>query len=152
MTVSGATSFTASPAITTYNNIATAGSGVSFIVKSAATASVSTTQTNLINYTPPAAAGRYRISYTIATTAGTNTGTTTPTLAYKDAAGIAKSYTLASLQEASATLLIATTGASKNFTQTVYFSVDSSATAITLTFTVSGTVAAFISASLEQLA
>ena len=152
-TFSAAALFTAaSPAISKYNNITTAGAGMTFIVASAATASVAATQTNLINYTPPATAGRYRLSYTIANTAGTNTGSTTPVFTYKDAAGIAKSYNIPMAQEGSVTWLLAATAASKNFSGSFYFSIDNSATAITATFTIAGTVATFISATLEQLA
>jgi hypothetical protein len=121
------------------------------VVATAATASVSSTQTNLINYTPQAVAGRYRLSYIIANTAGTNTGTTTPVFTYKDAVGIEKSYNIPMAQEDSVTWLLAAVGASKNFSGSFYFSIDNSATAITATFTVSGTVETFISVSLEQL-
>ncbi len=152
-TFSAAALFTAaSPSISKYNNISTAGAGVVAVFASANTGSVSSTQTNLINYTPPSTAGRYRLSWQIANTAGTNTGSTTPTITYVDAAGIAKSYTPPSQQEGSATLVTAATAASKNFSGTVYFNINNAGTAITATFTVSGTVAAFISATLEQLA
>ena len=125
---------------------------ITAVVAAAATASVAATQTNLINYTPPATAGRYRLTYTIAHTAGTNTGTVTPTFTYKDAAGIAKSYNIPMRQEGSVTWLLASTAASKNFSGGLDISIDNSATAITATFTVSGTVAVFISAILEQVA
>jgi len=158
-TITGAKTFSAaliltsaSPSISKYNNITTAGSGVAFIVASAATGSVSSTQTNLINYTPPSTAGRYRLSYTIANTAGTNTGSTTPTITYVDAAGVSKSYTPPLQQEGSATWLTAATAASKNFSSVIYFSINNAGTAITATFTISGTVATFISATLEQVA
>jgi hypothetical protein len=158
-TISGAKTFSAAPVMTNalpvftkLANINAAGAGVPCIYASAAVGPVTSTQTNLINYTPPAAAGRYRLSYTIANTAGTNTGSTTATITYKDAAGIAKSYTPPLAQEGSATWLTAATAASKNFHSTVFFGIDNSATAITATFTISGTVATWISATLEQLA
>lgn len=135
----------------TYNNITTAGTGIPYIIGSAATGSVSSTQTNLINYTPPASAGSYRLCYVIANTSGTNTGTTTLTIAYTSAAGVAQSFTPPIAQEGSAILLTAATGASKDFDGCTYFSINNAAAAITATFTVSGTVATFINASLEQL-
>lgn len=152
-TVGGSLNLTgSSPAIAKYNNITTAGAGVAFIVASAVANNVATTQTNMINYTPPAAAGRYRLSVAVVNTSGTNTGTYTPSLTYKGADGSSVTFAPNFMQHNSATLLLATTGASARFSSIVDFMIDNSATAITFTMTVSGTAAAYISAILEQLA
>lgn len=128
------------------------GLGIPIIPISIATASVSTSQSNLINYTPPATAGRYRINGTISNTSGTNTGNTTITVTYKSAASVAITYLPNFEQSGSATFLTGATGASLDFSFELYFSIDNSATAITLSTTVTGTVASFVSATLEQLA
>jgi hypothetical protein len=138
--------------ITSYNSINTAGQGIVPIYATATTTSTSTSQSNLISYTPPATAGTYRVSATIATTSGTNSGTTTVTITFHDAAGTTITMLPPFMQSASATLLTATTGVSKSFSMLPYtFTIDNSATAITVSTTVSGTVAAYISTTLEQL-
>lgn len=137
--------------ITNYNGIATAGAGVPIIVASAITGSVTTTQTNLLNYTPPASTGTYRMNIFISNTSGTNTGTWTPAIAYKSGGG-QSSYAPNFEQSGTLTYILAPTGASKDFYASFTFGIDNSATAITLTLTVSGTVASFINATLEQLA
>jgi hypothetical protein len=136
--------------VSLYNNIATAGSGVPFIVATAQTGSVASTQTNIINYTPPASRGTYRMYITISSTSGTNTGNWTPAIGYKSDGG---QTTFAPNFEQSGTLtyILAPTGASKDFFAHFTFGIDNSATAITLTLTVAGTVASFITATLEQL-
>ncbi|MGH2613425.1 MAG: hypothetical protein ACRDFB_10325, partial [Rhabdochlamydiaceae bacterium] len=138
--------------VSKYNNINTTGLGVSAIYGSFKGSSSAATQTNVINYTPPASSGVYRVRGSIATTAGTNTGTITMTITFKDAAGISKTILPPFKQSGSATSLTSCTGSSLNFDTSWDFYIDNSATAITVTFTVTGTVAYFASATLEQLA
>lgn len=134
-----------------YNNITTVGNGVPSIVASVKTGSVSTTQTNAINYTPPAATGTYRMNIFISNTSGTNTGTWTPAIGYASPGG-QTTYAPNFEQLGTLTYILAPTGASKDFYASFTFGIDNSATAITLTLTVTGTVASFINATLEQLA
>jgi len=150
--IAGKALVTSSGLVTRYNDIVTVANGVPSIVATAATGSVAVTQTNLINYTPPATAGRYRLSITVSTTSGTNTGSFTPSVTFTSAAGVATTFAPNFIQTGSATLRTTTTGASLSFSSVMYFSINTAAAAITLTMTAAGTTASFISASLEQLA
>ena len=142
---------TATGKLTFYAGIQTAGNGVPGIVASNAVGSVSTTQTNLINYSPPAAAGRYRMTIIVSTTSGTNTGTITPSVGYASPGG-QSTFTPNFEQSNSATFVVAPTGASKDWSSVFNFMITNAQTAITLTLTVAGTVAYYASAVLEQLA
>jgi len=147
------TSISMSGKATTYNGISTAGTGVPIVVATYASGSVTSSQSNVINYTPPASAGDYRVSAQVSTTSGTNTGTTTVTITHKSSAGVAITQLPPFTQSNSATLLTAATAASKTFSMIDYrFSIDNSQTAITVSFTIAGTVAAYLAATLEQLA
>jgi hypothetical protein len=123
----------------------------SVVVADWKSASVSSTQSNAINYAPPSIAGHYRMSITVHNTSGTNTGNFTPSVTYTSAAGVATTFAPNFMQTGSATLLLATTGASLSFSSVFDFDINNVGAAITLTMTVSGTAAAYINATLEQI-
>jgi hypothetical protein len=123
----------------------------SVVVADYKSASISSTQSNVINYTPPSIAGHYRMSITIHNTSGTNTGSFTPSVTYHSAAAVATTFAPNFMQTGSATLVLASTGASLSFSSVFDFDIDASGTAITLTLTASGTAAAYANATLEQI-
>lgn len=133
-----------------YNNITTTGTGVPIIVATVSTGVVTGTQTNAINYTPPAAVGQYIITVSIDNTSSTNTGTNTITVVYKNTNGTSITQTVA-LQSTAGAFGTTSTGASTSFTGSFPFSIDNSATAITLTSTSSGTVSYQLDAGLMQI-
>lgn len=141
--------------IISYAGVTTAGHGVPAIYAVASSTANAAAVTNAINYTPPAAAGRYRLSWVVdVTTATTHSFTVVGT--WKNATGAAISQNLGGFDK-NGTSLVA--GAITNvigtgvYSGSVLFQIDNSATAITIstagTFT---TVAYNFAASLEQLA
>lgn len=141
--------------VTTYNNIATTGGGVPAIYASYSTTGNTAAVTNAINYTPPATAGRYRLSWTVGVTASV-THSFTVVATWKDDSGNTISQNLGG-SSPSANALV--TGSITNVIGTgVYYgsailAINNGATAITLstagTFT---SVTYNLSATLEQLA
>ncbi len=141
--------------VSKYNNIATVGLGVPAIYGTYSQTGKTAAVTNAINYTPPATAGRYRLSWVVTATTST-TDSFTVVIAFKDATGTAISQNSGGF-DPNGTALVA--GAITNtlgngvYYGSMYFDIDNSATAITLstagTFT---TVTYNLSATLEQLA
>jgi hypothetical protein len=136
-------------------NIATAGLGIPAIYASSSATGLIAADTNRINYTPPATAGRYRISWTIDTTTAT-TDNFTVVVTWKNATGTARSQNSGGFDK-NGTALVAgaitnTIGAGAYY-GSMLLDIDNSATAITLstagTFT---TVTYNIAAWLEQVA
>ncbi len=138
-----------------YSGINTAGKGVAPIYASYSTSANAAAVTNAINYTPPATAGRYRISWVFYT----NTATTeifTVVVTWKNATGTARSQNSGGFDKNGTSLAA---GAITNvigagaYYGSMMIDIDNSATAITVstagTFT---TVAYNFSAILEQLA
>lgn len=141
--------------ISSFNNIFTAGLGVPAIYAAYSQTGKTAAVTNAINYTPPATAGTYRLSFSVdVTTATTDNFTVVAT--WKDASGNAISQNLGGSDKNGTAL---TAGAITNaigrgvYYGSALFSIDNSATAITLstagTFT---TVTYNLAATLEQLA
>lgn len=147
--------FASGGSISIYKSIATAGLGLPAIYASSSATGLIAADTNRINYTPPATAGRYRISWTIDTTTAT-TDNFTVVVTWKNATGTARSQNSGGFDK-NGTALVAgaitnTIGAGAYY-GSMLLDIDNSATAITLstagTFT---TVTYNIAAWLEQVA
>jgi hypothetical protein len=138
-----------------YNNIATAGTGVPAIYGSYSTTGNTGAVSNAINFTPQGVASRYRLSWSIDVTTATShnfhlVGT------WKDASGIARSQTLGGSDPAGNALVA---GAITNaigagvYYGSVVFSIDNSATAITISTAGTFTTTVYnFDAILQQLA
>ncbi len=141
--------------VSKYNNITTAGLGVPAIYATYSTTGNTAAVTNAINYTPPATAGRYRLSWVVTCTAAT-TDSFTVVATWKDASGNARTQNLGGFDPAGTALVagaITNTIGTGAYYGDAMVAIDNSATAITLstagTFT---TVTYNLSATLEQLA
>ena len=136
------------------NNIALVGQGFPLIVAQSAATALNAADTNRINYTPPAVAGVYRLTYEVdVTTATTDNFHFVGT--WKGATGDALSQTLGGSDKLGTGLIagaITNTIGVGAYYGSVTFAIDNSGTAITLstvgTFT---TVVYNITAILERL-
>jgi hypothetical protein len=90
--------------------------------------------TNFINYTPPAIAGAYRLLCTVNVTAWTTPASFTVVVTYKDNKGNAQTETLA-MNEGDGTVSAAIDEVERFYCIPLLFSIDSSATPITLSTT-----------------
>jgi hypothetical protein len=151
----GATAFVRG-GLSKLNNIATAGLvGMAVVYGSYSTLANVAAVTNAINYTPPAVAGRYRISWVVNVQSNT-TDSFSVTATWKDAGGTARTQAIGGFAPSGTSL---TTGLITNvigvgvYYGTALINIDNSATAITVstvgTFT---TVSYDFSAILEQVA
>jgi hypothetical protein len=138
-----------------FNSISTAGLGVPAIYAVYSTTGNNIAVTNAINYTPPATAGTYRLTFTVDTRVAT-TDNFYVVATWKDAAGTARSQTIGGSNAVGSALVagaITNTIGTGTYYGSVLFQIDNSATAITLstvgTFT---TVTYDLAATLEQLA
>jgi hypothetical protein len=125
-------SFNSAGVLSKYNNINTAGQGIA-VIRAVSVQNQTNLAPTTLSYTPPAAAGTYRItSYLNASTATTLTFKNI--LGYTDAAGTAQTDIPVWERQNSATMLVApTANTADRFIQVPYiFSIDNSATAITL--------------------
>lgn len=147
----GAQSFMAGK-FTTYNNIATEGGGVPAIRKEAITGTVSA-NTTIVTLTPPATAGRYRISAVVTSTSGTNTGTVAIQTDYTNSQGTAITNSVIPLLSDNATAFAATgTGASRQHrSANVDIAINNAAANIVVKLVVTGTVNVTAAACIEQL-
>jgi len=138
--------------ITKYNNIATAGLGSPAIYSESITAT-KTGNFTVLAYTPPATAGRYRISGVITTTSSTNTGTVQFTLDYKDSQGITHTADIIPLVDAAGAIATTKSGASLEFHSIPWeFSINNAATVINLKVVITGTVSYTAAGTIEQIA
>jgi hypothetical protein len=90
--------------------------------------------TNFINFTPPAAAGVYEIKWAVDTTTAT-TDTFTVVVTYKNATGTARTQNSGGFDKAGTSLVagaITSTIGAGNYYGSMMFSIDNSATPITL--------------------
>lgn len=138
---------------TTYNNIATAGAGIAPIVAVTSQKTESGADANVLTYTPPATAGRYRVSFSMAVSAQ-NSATLGWTCTYKDSNGSAQAATNLSLFRsgvaAPALTFVAATNA--NYYASVDIDIDNSATNIVVQLTFTGTsFTAKVTAVIQQL-
>lgn len=139
-----------------YGGIVTAGIGAAVPYGAFTHAGKTSADSNAINYTPPATAGTYRLNAWFRATTAT-TFTITVGVTFTDEHGTAQSFNLSFLPAAGTAIVnsLTNSAASTTFQQAIplTFSIDSSATAITLstagTFT---TVTYDWGATLEQLA
>ena len=115
--------------------VTTAGLGHPILVASPATATgLVAANTNFINFIPPAAAGVYEIKWAVDTTTAT-TDTFTVVVTYKNATGTARSQNSGGFDKAGTSLVagaITSVIGAGNYTGSMMFSIDNSATAITL--------------------
>jgi len=140
--------------ISTYKNIATAGIGASVPYASYSTTGNVGAVTNAINYTPPALAGRYRLSGNVNMTAWTTPASFTVVATYKDDSGNARTETLQLVRGTTGAAATAITAIDRWYFTLPLFAINNAATAITLstTGTFTGSPVYNLSAVLEQAA
>ena len=139
--------------LTKYNSINTAGNGAVVIHASTSQKSESAADTNVLTFTPPAAAGTYRIAFTMAVSAQ-NTATLGWTATWKDSNGAAQAPTNLSLftSGTAAPALTVTAATNGNYYGTAIVDIDNSATNIVVKLTFTGTsFTAKASANIERL-
>lgn len=146
------TVFNSSGLITKYNNVTTAGFGVPVVVASYSTEGNSALVSNAINYTPPAAAGTYRISVFINVVTPNALGSMAATLTYDDAGGGEQSYAMQLHQQGSITSVNNLGNTTAVFSGEQIFQIDNSADAITLSTTGTTETDYDMAIILEQLA
>lgn len=140
--------------IGTYNSIATAGGGIPAVYASYSTTANTGAVTNAINYTPPATAGRYRISGIVNMTAWTTPASFTVAVTYKDDSGNARTETMTVSRGSTGATAAAITAVDRWYFELPLFAIDNSATAITVstTGTFTGSPSYNLSVILEQVA
>lgn len=137
---------------TTYNNIATAGLGVPTIYSAPAISATKAANFTAYTYTPPAAAGVYRVSGVLTTTSATNTGTVQLTVDYVDSQGTVHTGDIIPLMDAAGSIATTKTGASKEYHGVDYvITINNAATAIVLKAVITGTVAYTVTGAVEQI-
>jgi hypothetical protein len=160
-TISGAKTFSAailftsaSPSISRYNNIVTAGVGVVPIFGSTLQkAETGTADANVLTYTPPATAGSYRINVSADVSSATS-GVIGFTLSYTDSNGNALTNVAISIFQtaAAAPALTFTTSVVSRYYGTVVININNAAAGIIVKWVGGGTTAAKVSALIEQVA
>lgn len=132
---------------------ACAGVGVPAIFAEAITTVQTGAVTTIVSFTPPSNPGRYKVGGNIALTSGTNTGTVSLVVNYTDVNGTSHVQDILPLAKADGTIVASGTGASTDWKACdVEITVDSSATAISLDTTISGSVHYLVSAYIMQVA
>jgi hypothetical protein len=109
--------------------------------------------TNFINYTPPAVAGAYRLNVIVNVTAWTTPATFTIVVTYKDNKGNARTETLNVVRGSTGATAAAITAVDRWYAEIPLFSINNSATAITVSTsgTFTGTPVYQLQAVLESL-
>jgi hypothetical protein len=139
--------------IVTYNGVSTAGLGTVVIVASAISTSTTGALASVATYTPPATAGRYKVTAVVTTTSGTNTGTVTVKYSYHDSQGNVHSGDILPVFAASGVPTTSATGSSVEFhSLPATLTVDNSASAITIFTTITGTVNYTVSGQIQWVA
>jgi hypothetical protein len=136
-----------------YNGTATAGNGLSAILGATSQKAETAADTNVLTFTPPAAAGMYRVDFTLSLSAA-NTATLGWTATWKDSNGNAQTPTNLALTQVgtAAPALTFTTSAAGNYHGELILDVDNSATAVVVKLTFSGTsFAGKASATIERI-
>lgn len=140
--------------ISKYGKIATAGNGIASILSPVTSQKSETTaDANVLTVTPPAVAGKYRVSFSLDVSAAA-AAVLGWTITYKDSNGNAVAPTNLALTQlgAAAPALTFTTSVVSNYSGSVDITVDASATNIVVKFTLaSGTITAKASATIERL-
>lgn len=126
--------------ITTYNNVATAGEGLTSVRASTLQRSESGADANVLTLTPPAIAGMYRLTFVLDLSAA-NAATLGWTATWKESNGLAKAPTNLPLTQngTAAPALTFTTSATDTFSGSYNINIDNSATNIVIKLTFSGT-------------
>lgn len=138
--------------IAEYNNVTTAGLGVPAIYSAPAQSATKTANFTVLTYTPPAAAGTYRVNGAITTTSSTNTGTVQFTLDYVDSQGTTHTADVIPVVNAAGSVGTTGTAASKEFHSIPWvITINNSATAIVLKVVVTGSVSYTVTGSVEQI-
>lgn len=143
--------------LTEISDIATAGMGCAAI-RAEGISATKTANFTAVSYTPPATAGRYRVSAVITTTSSTNTGTLQMTVDYVDSQGTTHTADVIPAQLVSGTTSgydadgTVTSATSKEFAfGTKNISINNAATAIAIKVVITGTVSYTVAHCLEQL-
>jgi hypothetical protein len=147
------TNFSSTGLITRYVDWPTAGKGVPPIYAVTSQKSETAADTSVLTLTPPAEVGTYRVNFVMSLSAATS-ATIGWTMTWKDSNGTAQSPTNLSLIQSgtAAPALTFTTSAAGNYHGTAIIDVDSSATAIVVKTTFSGTsFAGKASATIERI-
>jgi hypothetical protein len=140
--------------LATFNGLTLAGQGLPAIVSAPAVGADKTSaQTNFVNYTPPAAAGVYKLTIMVNVTAWTTPASFTIAVTYKDSKGNARTETLGMNLGSTGAQVQAITTVDRYYAQQVLLAIDNSATAITVstTGTFTGSPVYQIAAVLERV-
>jgi len=139
--------------ITSYNGINTAGNGVVAIMAATSQKSESAADTNVLTFTPPAAAGTYRVRFILSVSAAA-AAVLGWTITYKDSNGNSQTPTNLSLNQVGAApgALTYTTSSAGNYHGAADIDIDNSATSIVVKFTLTGgTITAKASSTIERI-
>ena len=143
------------PSISKWANIALTGAGIPPIYAATKVkAETTTADASVMTYTPPAAAGVYRLSYAVDVTSAT-AGVVSLTVSYTNSSGAAQSnIALPLVQQAALPVInsVFTTSVAGVYTGTFTLSVNNAAAAILVKWVGGGTIAANVSCVVEQLA
>jgi len=134
-----------------YNNILLANFGFASILKTYFSTGLAALVANAVSYTPAAVASTMRVSVyvNVRTAAAVNMNVT---VAYTDAAGVARSELLALNQQNTATVAVNMNNTAGRFTGSYIFMIDASGTAITISTTGTTQTLYDLNVVLEQLA
>lgn len=136
-----------------YNGINTAGNGLVVVYGATSQKSETAADASVLSFTPPAAAGTYRINFVLSLSAA-NAATLGWTATWTDSNGAAQAPTNLSLSQSgtAAPALTFTTSLAGNYYGTAIVDVNNSATAIVVKLTFSGTsFSGKASATIERL-
>lgn len=136
-----------------YNNITTAGNGLTSIYGSTSQKTESAADTNVLTFTPPATVGSYRIRFVMSVSAA-NAATLGWTATWTDSNGNAQTPTNLALTQsgAAAPALTFTTSAAGNYYGYADIDTNNAATAIVVKLTFAGTsFTAKVSATIERV-
>lgn len=139
--------------VTSYNNISTAGQGVSWIIGATSQkAETTTADANVLTVTPAAAVGTYRACVVVSVSAATS-GVISWTLSWTDSNGAAQANIAQDLfqQGTAAPNTTFTTSAAGNYNGCSIFDINNAAAAIVVKWVGGGTTTAKMSALIERL-
>lgn len=142
-----------SSTVTNYNSVATAGIGVVPVYGATSQKSeTASADTNVLTFTPPAAAGTYRACFTASVSSATS-GVIGWTLSWTDSNGNAQSNIAQSLfqQGTAAPALTFTVNAAGNYQSCSQIDVNNAAANIVVKWVGGGTTAAKVSATIERM-
>ena len=123
-------------------------------IRASALGTIQTASSTIFTYTPPATAGRYRLSATITATTGTNTGSYQVTVDYRNSQGAVQTgRVLGLMDDAGGIAATRPAAVSKEYSAVAKtFTINDAATPIVVKVVNTGSVSYTAAATLEQLA